>query len=305
MEYACKISKNSSIYQIFLKKKCFFQQKRGFFCYFIAFFVYISVFFSTFAAVMRNIPTVTRYLLIANLIVFLLTDILQRYGLDLNALCGLHYYSAQSFHWWQPVTYMFLHANFSHIFFNMFAVWMFAPMIEQQWGARRFALYYLVCGLGAAFIQEMVWTLMLNNMASSYDSASIAYLAHQLNTIGASGAVFGILLAFGWLYPDIPMFIFFIPIPIRARAFIIIYAVIELFAGLGSVLQFTADNVAHFAHLGGMLFGWLLILYWKKTNWREPGELWTNLRSKLGKHRRLDSTDDKNKFDNYHYHRSV
>ena len=117
MEYACKISKNSSIYQIFLKKKCFFQQKRGFFCYFIAFFVYISVFFSTFAAVMRNIPTVTRYLLIANLIVFLLTDILQRYGLDLNALCGLHYYSAQSFHWWQPVTYMFLHANFSHIFF--------------------------------------------------------------------------------------------------------------------------------------------------------------------------------------------
>ena len=98
---------------------------------------------------MRNLPTVTRYLLIANIVVFLLAALMQRTGLDLNALCGLHYYSAQSFHWWQPFTYMFLHANFSHIFFNMFAVWMFAPVIEQEWGPRRFAIYYLVCGLSA------------------------------------------------------------------------------------------------------------------------------------------------------------
>ena len=211
---------------------------------------------------MRNLPTVTRYLLIANFCVFFLAAILQRYGIDLNTVCGLHYISAQSFHWWQPFTYMFLHANFSHIFFNMFAVWMFAPMIEQEWGSKRFSLYYLVCGLGAALIQELVWMMMLNNMAGSYDAASLAYYSTMLNTIGASGAVFGILFAFGWLYPDVPMYILFIPIPIRARIFVIIYALIELFAGLGSVAGLTADNVAHFAHLGGMLFGWLLILYW-------------------------------------------
>ena len=253
---------------------------------------------------MRNLPTVTRYLLIANFCVFFLAAILQRYGIDLNTVCGLHYISAQSFHWWQPFTYMFLHANFSHIFFNMFAVWMFAPMIEQEWGSKRFSLYYLVCGLGAALIQELVWMMMLNNMAGSYDAASLAYYSSMLNTIGASGAVFGILFAFGWLYPDVPMYILFIPIPIRARIFVIIYALIELFAGLGSVAGLTADNVAHFAHLGGMLFGWLLILYWKKTNWREPGELWEQFKSKLGIHQRLDSSKD-DKFDNYHYQRRV
>ena len=212
---------------------------------------------------MRNIPTVTRYLLIANFIVFFLAAVLQRYGIDLNALGGLHYVSASSFHWWQPFTYMFLHANLSHIFFNMFAVWMFAPVIEQEWGARRFALYYLVCGLGAAVIQELVWMLMLSNMSGSYSAEALAYYAAMLNTIGASGAVFGILFAFGWLYPDVPMYILFIPIPIRARTFVIIYALIELFAGLGSIAGLSADNVAHFAHLGGMLFGFILIMLWK------------------------------------------
>ena len=254
---------------------------------------------------MRNLPTVTRYLLIANFIIFLLAATFQRYGIDLNTIGGLHYVSASSFHWWQPITYMFLHANFSHIFFNMFAVWMFGPLIEQEWGPRRFAVYYLICGLGAALIQELVWMLMLSNMSSVYSSAAIAQYAYMLNTIGASGAVFGILFAFGWLFPDVPMFILFVPIPIRARVFVIIYALIELFAGLGSVAGFTADNVAHFAHLGGMLFGWLLILYWKKTNWQEPGELWESLKSKFGGHQRLNSTKDDNKFDGYHYHKSV
>ena len=253
---------------------------------------------------MRNLPIVTRYLLIANLIIFLLAGVLQRYGIDLNTLCGLHYAGASSFHWWQPVTYMFLHANFSHIFFNMFAVWMFGPVIEQQWGARRFSLYYLVCGLGAALIQELVWMLMLHNMAASYSAATLAQYAYMMNTIGASGAVFGILFAFGWLFPEVPMYIIFVPIPIRARTFVIIYALIELFAGLGSVAGFTADNVAHFAHLGGMLFGWLLILYWRKTDWLEPGELWDKLKAKLGGHERLDRSKS-DKFDNYHYQKRV
>lgn len=252
---------------------------------------------------MRNLPTATRYLLIANLIIFLLAGILERYGVSLNTIGGLHYIGAGSFHWWQPITYMFLHANLSHIFFNMFAVWMFAPMIEQQWGTRRFLLYYLVCGLGAAIVQEATWALMLNDMANHYSAESIAHYAYMMNTIGASGAVFGILFAFGWLYPDVPMYILFIPVPIRARTFVIIYALIELFAGLGSVAGFTADNVAHFAHLGGLLFGWLLILWWRHTSWREPKifDWWD--RMKENRHRRLDSTDDR--FKDYHYHKRV
>jgi hypothetical protein len=137
-------------------------------------------------------------------------------------------------------------------------------------------------------------------MSATYGAAALSQYAYLMTTIGASGAVFGILFAFGWLYPEVPMYIIFIPIPIRARTFVIIYALIELFAGLGSVAGFTADNVAHFAHLGGMLFGWLLILYWKKTNWQEHGELWNRLRSKFSGHERLDSTKD-DKFDGYHW----
>ena len=307
---SAKLLKTFNIPNIFSKKNAFLAKKMTFLAFWCVFCMIISQKSSTFVPVitlvMRNIPTVTRYLLIANFIIFFLAAILQRYGIDLNALCGLHYVSASSFHFWQPFTYMFLHANFSHIFFNMFAVWMFAPMIEQEWGARRFAVYYLVCGLGAALIQELVWMLMLSNMSGAYSAEALAYYATMLNTIGASGAVFGILFAFGWLYPDIPMFILFIPIPIRARVFVIIYAVIELFAGLGSVAGFSADNVAHFAHLGGMLFGWLLILYWRHINWREPftGEFWYKIRNKFRSHQRLDSSNG-DKFDDYHYHKRI
>ena len=252
---------------------------------------------------MRNLPTVTRYLLIANFVIFLLGGILMRHGIDLNTLCGLHYVSASTFHWWQPFTYMFLHANFSHIFFNMFAVWMFAPLIEHEWGARRFAIYYLICGLGAALVQELVWMLMLSNMSATIDAQSLAYYATMMNTIGASGAVFGILFAFGWLYPDVPMFLLFIPIPIRARTIVIIYALVELFMGMGSAMGLNADHVAHFAHLGGFLFGWLLVLYWKKTNWREPRifALWDRIKKR--RRQRLDSSDDHYK--DFHYHKRV
>lgn len=292
--------------KFFVKKNAILAKKLHFFTIWRTFCGFISGKSSTFAPNMRNLPTVTRYILLANVIIFLLTAILQRYGIDLNTLCGLHYVSASSFHWWQPLTYMFLHANFSHIFFNMFAVLMFAPMIENEWGARRFAIYYLICGLGAALIQELVWGAMLAQMAGTYSATSLAYYATMLNTIGASGAVFGILFAFGWLYPDVPMFILFIPIPIRARIFVIIYALIELFAGLGSVAGFSADNVAHFAHLGGMLFGWLLILYWRWINWREPftGSFGDKVKGKFNKHPRLDSTKG-DKFDNYHYQKRV
>ena len=252
---------------------------------------------------MRNIPVVTRYLLIANFLMYLLTITLERYGVDLNTIGGLHYITAPSFHWWQPITYMFLHADFGHIFCNMFAVLMFAPLIEREWGQRRFIVYYLVCGLGAALVQEVVWSLMLTDMSAHYSAAAISQYAYMMNTIGASGAVFGILFAFGWLYPDVPMFILFVPIPIRARVFVIIYALIELFAGLGSVVGLSASHVAHFAHLGGLLFGWLLILWWRHTNWREPKFFgwWDKIKER--RQQRLDSTDSHYK--DYHYRKRL
>ena len=140
---------------------------------------------------------------------------------------------------------MFLHANFWHFFCNMFAVIMFGPAIENQWGSRKFLTYYLVSGVGAAIVQELVWMLTMHGAMGV--------------TIGASGAVFGILFAFGWLFPEIKMFLLFIPIPIPSRIFVALYALFELFAGIYGA---AGDNVAHFAHLGGMLFGWLLLLYW-------------------------------------------
>lgn len=250
---------------------------------------------------MRNLPTITRYLLIANFIIFFLAGIVERtFGIDLNTIGGLHYYSAHSFHWWQPLTYMFLHADMSHILFNMLAVWMFGATLENAWGSRRYLIYYLVCGLGAAIIQECVWSMM------PFHPLQLEFL----NTIGASGAVFGILFAFGWLFPDTPMFILFIPIPIRARTIVIIYAIMELFAGMGNMMGTHMDNVAHFAHLGGMLFGWLLLLYWRHNNWREPGssEWWLKIkqvfREVFNCHQRLDSTKDKD-YDKYHYHKRV
>ena len=255
----------------------------------------ISIKSSNFVVDMRNLPIVTRYLLIANFVIFLLTSLLQGLGVDLNFLCGLHYFSAPTFHFWQPLTYMFLHANLGHILCNMLAVWMFGATIEREWGAERYIVYYIVCGLGAGLVQELVWSLM---------AIPPSYLPY-LNTIGASGAVFGILFAFGWLYPDLPLYLFFIPVPIRARIFVTIYAAIELFAGLGSMAGFTSDNIAHFAHLGGLLFGWLLILWWKHINWREPRifEWWRRLQSK--KHRRLDDADEEDRFKDYHYQKRV
>ena len=128
---------------------------------------------------MRNLPTITRYLLIANFIIFFLAGIVERTsGIDLNTIGGLHYYSAHSFHWWQPLTYMFLHADMSHILFNMLAVWMFGATLENAWGSRRYLIYYLVCGVGAAIIQECVWSLM------PFHPLQLEFL----NTIGASGA---------------------------------------------------------------------------------------------------------------------
>lgn len=200
-------------------------------------------------------PPVTMSLICVNGVMLIALWLFQRLGIDLNFVLGLHYWKAPSFALYQFITYMFMHGGFSHFFFNMFALWMFGTVIEHTWGARRFLLFYFVCGLGAALVQEIVWGLTMSPVA-------LAYYGDYLITVGASGAIFGILLAFGMLFPNAPLFIMFIPIPVKAKWFVIGYAVLELFAGISA----TGDNVAHFAHLGGMIFGYLLIRYWQKRD---------------------------------------
>lgn len=217
---------------------------------------------------MNNLPTVTKNLLIINVLCFLGMFVAERYGIDINHLLGLHFFLASDFNIGQLVSYMFMHANFSHIFFNMFALWMFGRVLEQVWGPKRFLTYYIVCGIGAGLVQELVWGMeyvfVWSNFASVDTGVGIISMEgflNELTTVGASGAVYGILLAFGVLFPNSQMFVFPIPMPIKAKYFVIGYAVLELFLGLGG-----SDGVAHFAHLGGMLFGLILILYWRKKN---------------------------------------
>lgn len=217
---------------------------------------------------MNNLPTITKNLLIINVLCFFATLVARKYGIDLMNLFGLHFFLASDFNPIQLLTYMFLHAGFGHIFFNMFAVWMFGRVVEQVWGPKRFLFYYLFCGVGAGLIQELVWYIYYVVKLSHYGVDSILggtiLMGDFLNlfiTIGASGAVYAILLAFGMLFPNSPLFVFPLPFPIKAKWIVMGYVVLELFLGLGG-----SDGVAHFAHLGGMLFGLLLILYWRKKN---------------------------------------
>ena len=213
-------------------------------------------------------PTVTKNLLIINVLCFLGAMVARRYGVDLNDMLGLHFFLVSDFNPAQLITYMFMHANFQHIFFNMFAVWMFGRTLEMVWGPKRFLFYYILCGIGAGLIQEGVqWVDYVVNL-SQYERVntgiSIISMDEYLNlltTVGASGAVYAILLAFGMLFPNSEMFIFPLPMPIKAKYFVIGYAVLELVLGITG-----GDGIAHFAHLGGMLFGLILIIYWRKKN---------------------------------------
>lgn len=217
---------------------------------------------------MNQIPPITKNLLIINVIFFLATLVAPKYGFDLTDMLGLHYFMASDFRVYQFVTYMFMHGGFAHLFFNMFALWMFGGTLEQVFGPKRFLIYYMVCGLGAGVIQEVVQYIEYAAVLSAYDSVNtgvaIIPMSEYLNlmtTVGASGAVYGILLAFGMLFPNQGMFVFPLPFPIKAKWFVMGYVVIELLLGLQG-----SDGVAHFAHLGGMLFGFLLIVYWRKKS---------------------------------------
>ena len=210
----------------------------------------------------RVLPPVVKHLLIINALMFLATFTLNRFNIDLSDYLGLHFFLAKDFLPHQLFTYMFMHANFEHIFFNMFALWMFGNTLENIWGSKRFLLFYIICGLGAAICQEVVQFIDFE-MRTSWNGLAVLNdgmreVLNTWNTVGASGAVYGLLLAFGMLFPNSRIYLYFL-FPIKAKWFVIGYAVIELISGF-----FTSGNVAHFAHLGGMLFGLILILIWKK-----------------------------------------
>ena len=223
---------------------------------------------------MREIPTITKNLLIINVLAYFLGAVLgTRFG-DLNDIFGLHFFLAPDFRVYQFITYMFMHVGLSHLFFNMFALWMFGCIVERTWGARRFLIYYMVCGIGAGLLQEVAQFVQFYMLsADNIPGFNLSLVGKVVNdnsmllntwtTVGASGAVYGILLAFGMLYPENRMFIFPLPVPVKAKWFVVGYAAIELFMALST----PGDNVAHLAHLGGMLFGFLLIRYWL----RHPG----------------------------------
>lgn len=225
-------------------------------------------------------PPVTRHLLIVNIVCFVGTMIFPL----ATRFFGVFYPDSPFFHSWQIITYMFMHGGFAHIFFNMFALYMFGPVIERVLGPKRFIYFYLITGLGALALQFLVQGYEVYNIVgtpfasqylnfdtvsgmvySSHPSLSqegLRSLASIYNTpmVGASGAIFGILVGFGVLFPNTTLYLMFIPVPVKAKYFIPIYILIELFLG---VSRFAGDSVAHFAHIGGALFGFLLIKYWR------------------------------------------
>lgn len=267
-----------------------------------------------------TLPSVIKNLLIINILMFIATQVFREsLGIDLVSILGLHFITAPDFKPFQFVTYLFMHGDLAHLFFNMFAVWMFGSVLENVWGPKRFLVYYLITGFGAGLIQYLVFYLQMApfletvsmvqdnltvnsfeelvntadfqskfsyefiyqydafareyNMALQDNPAKALSLASQflidfkhqyLNShvvIGASGSLFGLLLAFGIMFPNTLLYIYFL-IPLKAKWFVMIYGAIELISGLRSNPE---DNVAHFAHLGGMLFGFIMIMIWKKN----------------------------------------
>ena len=227
----------------------------------------------------NELPDVVKNLLIINGLLFLATISLNNIGIDLVKFLGLHQFQSADFKPHQIITHLFMHGSISHLLMNMFALWMFGKILENIWGAKRFLTYYIITGIGAAILHLLVSQYQIIQLSSEYPelfSIALDGLYHKGNseslkltqliltpTVGASGAVFGILLAFGILFPNTQLFLLFPPVPIKAKYFVIFYGLFELYLG---IMNNPNDNVAHFAHLGGMLFGYLLLKYWQKNN---------------------------------------
>ncbi len=244
------------------------------------------------------LPPIVKNLLIINVLCFLAYWALGfSFNIDLNDILGLHFFMGESFSPFQYVSYMFMHGGIGHLVFNMFALWMFGNALENYWGAKRFLMYYMITGIGAALLHTLVISMdvvpllaeidqlienpegispsmnlkeqygaFLYRTGAAANTTESLYLfkdwiPNQPLVVGASGAVFGLLLAFGMMFPNSVIYLYF-AIPIKAKYFVMLYGALELYQGFQSN---PGDNVAHFAHLGGMLFGFFLIKYWKKN----------------------------------------
>ncbi len=232
----------------------------------------------------NSIPPVTLNLLIINVLLWIVTALFSN-RIDLSNLLGLHYVTSELFMPHQLITHMFMHGSTTHVFFNMFAVYIFGSVLERTWGSTKYLVYYMLTGLGAAGLQLLVAYIRIHAIEADMPSDLVAEvyaqganalaqnknfidpLAAKLNLllnapmVGASGAVFGLLVAFGMLFPDVRLMMLFFPVPIKAKWFVIGYGAMELILG---VLDNAGDNVAHFAHLGGLITGFFIILYWRK-----------------------------------------
>ena len=210
---------------------------------------------------MSDIPKVTKNILIINIIVFIATLINQ----DLiTRWFALFYPASRLFHFWQPLTYMFVHGGFWHILFNMYTLYIFGCVVERIIGPKKFLLFYLVCGLGAAAIHMGVQAIEAASLSEGIalgSSQAVQSYAHlkMIPTVGASGAIYGVLLAYAMIFPDNRLTLLFPPVTLSAKWLVVIFAAIELLTGVTG----TAEGVAHFAHLGGMIFGFALIKFWR------------------------------------------
>lgn len=221
------------------------------------------------------IPPVVKNLLIINVIFFVATYFLQSANINLTAWFGVFYFDSPFFYVWQILTYMFMHGSLLHIFSNMFGLFMFGGVLETRWGAKRFINFYLITGVGALAMQMGVQAFEVYQITgSAFHGSSIENIVSSLPPnqaqtligiyttpmVGASGAIFGVLVAFGMLYPNTELMMIFFPVPIKAKYFIPLYIVFELYSGVANT---PGDSVAHYAHLGGALLGFILVKLWK------------------------------------------
>tara|TARA_Y100001934_G_C12186333_1_gene694121 strand:+ start:283 stop:1011 length:729 start_codon:yes stop_codon:yes gene_type:complete len=229
----------------------------------------------------KILPPVVKNLLIINVLLFITTGVIQSapFNINLTQILGLHYWQSDFFKPWQIVTYMFMHGNLSHIIVNMIPVYFLGVHLENRWGSKRFLKYYLLTGFGAAFLHYLIVHFQILNLVSGMDYNQISLIVkdgivpegiskidaqnlfklYHVPVVGASGSLFGILFAFGALFPNVLLYLYF-AIPIKAKYLVIGYGLMELFLGISNNPQ---DNIAHFAHLGGMLFGLIIFAYWR------------------------------------------
>jgi membrane associated rhomboid family serine protease len=211
---------------------------------------------------MSNIPTAVKNIIIINVLVMIMISLNEEFMIEKFAL---FYPTSPFFHWWQPVTHMFMHGGFFHLLFNMYTLFIFGSVLERVWGPKKFLIFYFATGLGAAAIHTGVeWIQMQSWIAQAAEGTQSALMAiHTMKmtpTVGASGAIYGVLMGYAMLYPDSMLTLVLPPVSLKAKWFVLIFAGIELLTGITG----TGGGIAHFAHLGGLIFGYILIRVWKK-----------------------------------------